>query len=161
MVLGFRQERAQRRYGMFRAPQAGGPLATDSTHEVAELIELDPRLQEKPGPFEFWYRMTTPPKQPFSAPFEARERRHRFGEGLVGHQRRDILAAQLAGEMEAERVLQPLMLQHGGVDEPGQGRFAAGHLFAFQAQLGPDRVAAGQFLAGVRHVGSLSERLLP
>jgi hypothetical protein len=40
---------------------------------VAELIELDPRLQEKPGPFEFWYRLTAPPKQPFSAPFEARE----------------------------------------------------------------------------------------
>lgn len=58
---------------MIRSPQAGGPWATDSTHEVAELIELDPRLQEKPGPFEFWYRLTAPPKQPFSAPFEARE----------------------------------------------------------------------------------------
>jgi hypothetical protein len=58
---------------MLQSPQAGGPLVTDSTHEVAELIELDPRLQEKPGPFEFWYRVTAPPKQPFSAPFEARE----------------------------------------------------------------------------------------
>jgi hypothetical protein len=73
MVLGFRQERARRRYGMIRSPQAGGPSATDSTYEVAELIELDPRLQEKPGPFEFWYRLTAPPKQPLSAPFEARE----------------------------------------------------------------------------------------
>ncbi len=58
---------------MIRSPQANGPLTTDSTQEVAELIELDPRLQEKPGPFEFWYRMTAPPKQPLSAPFEARE----------------------------------------------------------------------------------------
>jgi hypothetical protein len=58
---------------MIRSSQASGPLTTDSTQEVAELIELDPRLQEKPGPFEFWYRMTAPPKQPLSAPFEARE----------------------------------------------------------------------------------------
>lgn len=58
---------------MLQSPQANGPLTVDSTERVAELIELDPRLQENPGPFEFWYRMTAPPKQPLSAPFEARE----------------------------------------------------------------------------------------
>lgn len=58
---------------MFRSSQTSQPSATDSAYKVAELIELDPRLQEKPGPFEFWYRITAPPKQPLSAPFEARE----------------------------------------------------------------------------------------
>jgi hypothetical protein len=58
---------------MLRSSQTSGLLPADSTHEVADLIELDPRLQEKPGPFEFWYNMTAPPKQPLSAPFEARE----------------------------------------------------------------------------------------
>lgn len=44
-----------------------------ASHEVAELIERDPRVREIEGPFEFWYRWTAPPKQPLSAGFELRE----------------------------------------------------------------------------------------
>lgn len=45
----------------------------DASHEVAELIERDPRVHEQEGLFEFWYRLTAPPKQPLSASFELRE----------------------------------------------------------------------------------------
>lgn len=45
----------------------------NASHEVAELIERDPRVREQEGPFEFWYRWTAPPKQPLSASFELRE----------------------------------------------------------------------------------------
>ena len=45
----------------------------DASHEVAELIERDPRVHEREGVFEFWYRLTAPPKQPLSASFELRE----------------------------------------------------------------------------------------
>jgi len=44
-----------------------------SSNVVADLIELDPRVRERPGPFEFWYALTAPPKQPLSASFELRE----------------------------------------------------------------------------------------
>jgi len=47
--------------------------ASSVSHEVAELIERDPRVRELEGPFEFWYRWTAPPKQPLSAAFELRE----------------------------------------------------------------------------------------
>ncbi len=58
---------------MIRLPQAQDSLVPDTSNEVAELIELDPRLREKDGPFEFWYRLTAPPRQPLSASFELRE----------------------------------------------------------------------------------------
>ncbi|MBA2286072.1 MAG: hypothetical protein H0W02_11350 [Ktedonobacteraceae bacterium] len=45
----------------------------DSSRVVADLIELDPRVRERPGPFEFWYSWTAPPKQPLSASFDLRE----------------------------------------------------------------------------------------
>ena len=45
----------------------------DASHEVAELIERDPRVHEREGMFEFWYRLTAPSKQPLSASFELRE----------------------------------------------------------------------------------------
>jgi len=58
---------------MIRLPQAQDSLVPDTANEVAELIELDPRLREKDGPFEFWYRLTAPPRQPLAASFELRE----------------------------------------------------------------------------------------
>jgi hypothetical protein len=58
---------------MLRSPNTQNALDFNTSDEVAELIELDPRVREKEGPFEFWYRLTAPPKQPLSANFELRE----------------------------------------------------------------------------------------
>jgi|GEM_PF-937551 len=46
---------------------------SDVSNEIAELIERDSRVREPEGLFEFWYRWTSPPKQPLSASFELRE----------------------------------------------------------------------------------------
>jgi hypothetical protein len=45
----------------------------NSANVIEDLIELDSRFVERSGLFEFWYRLTAPPKQPLSAPFELRE----------------------------------------------------------------------------------------
>lgn len=58
---------------MIRSSSNQDPLEDNISNEVAELIELDPRLQEHEGIFEFWYRLTAPPKQPLTASFELRE----------------------------------------------------------------------------------------
>jgi hypothetical protein len=54
-------------------PNTSDSFAPNTSQEVAELIELDPRVREQDGPFEFWYRWTAPPRQPLSASFEERE----------------------------------------------------------------------------------------
>jgi hypothetical protein len=58
---------------MIRSPNAQNTLASNTSDEVSELIELDPRVREQAGLFEFWYRLTAPPRQPLSASFELRE----------------------------------------------------------------------------------------
>ncbi len=58
---------------MLQMPDPQQVADSATSNEVAELIELDPRVREKEGPFEFWYRLTAPPKQPLSASFEQRE----------------------------------------------------------------------------------------
>lgn len=58
---------------MIRSPHSQTLLEPNVSEEVAELIERDPRVREYEGPFEFWYRLTAPPKQPLSAGFELRE----------------------------------------------------------------------------------------
>lgn len=58
---------------MLKSPNIQSSLESSASDEVAELIELDPRVREKDGLFEFWYRLTAPPKQPLSASFEMRE----------------------------------------------------------------------------------------
>lgn len=58
---------------MIKAPNTRDLQESQAADEVAELIELDPRVREAHGPFEFWYRLTAPPRQALSASFEARE----------------------------------------------------------------------------------------
>src|SRR5690349_21326952 len=58
---------------MIQSPKAQNILESNPSNEVADLIELDPRVRELDGPFEFWYRLTAPPRQPLSASFEQRE----------------------------------------------------------------------------------------
>ncbi len=58
---------------MLSSPNWQSSENANASHEVAELIERDPRVREQEGPFEFWYRWTSPPKQPLSASFELRE----------------------------------------------------------------------------------------
>ncbi len=58
---------------MLRSQNTQNSLESNPSDEVADLIELDPRVHEKKGPFEFWYRLTAPAKQPLSASFELRE----------------------------------------------------------------------------------------
>ncbi len=58
---------------MLSSPNIRFSEEPSASHEVAELIERDPRVREQEGPFEFWYRWTAPPKQPLSASFELRE----------------------------------------------------------------------------------------
>ena len=59
----------------------------------------------------------------------------------------EILAAQLLGQMVGERMLQPVMLEDGGMDEAGQRRLAVRHRLGLLAQLRPDRIAAREFFA--------------
>lgn len=40
---------------------------------IVDLIERDSRLATQSGPFEWWYHLTAPAKQPLSAPLEQRE----------------------------------------------------------------------------------------
>lgn len=40
---------------------------------VREMIENDPRLREKPGPLEWWYRLTAPAEPPITAELTERE----------------------------------------------------------------------------------------
>ena len=42
-----------------------------------------------------------------------------------------------------DRVLQPIMMQHDGVDERGQRRFAANDVFRLGAHAIPDRIERG------------------
>lgn len=58
---------------MIQQPDMQAEGESQSSNAVADLIELDPRVHEKEGPFEFWYRLTAPPKQSLSASFELRE----------------------------------------------------------------------------------------
>jgi hypothetical protein len=58
---------------MLIAPKRQIPGQANTSQEVADLIERDPRVREKDGFFEFWYRLTAPPKQPLSANFDVRE----------------------------------------------------------------------------------------
>ena len=56
-----------------QSPSTQNAQGKDSSTIVADLIELDPKVRERPGFFEFWYTWTAPPKQPLSASFEMRE----------------------------------------------------------------------------------------
>ncbi|GCE05923.1 hypothetical protein [Dictyobacter aurantiacus] len=58
---------------MRRSPLNPLPVEDDISNEVAELIELDPRIHERDGIFKFWYHLTAPPMQPLTASFELRE----------------------------------------------------------------------------------------
>jgi hypothetical protein len=58
---------------MLNSPNTQSSVGSNTSDEVSELIELDPRVREKDGPFEFWYRLTAPSRQPLSASFELRE----------------------------------------------------------------------------------------
>jgi hypothetical protein len=58
---------------MIESSNSRAPLESDSSREVADLIARDPRVLEQKGPFEFWYRWTSPAPQPLTASFELRE----------------------------------------------------------------------------------------
>lgn len=59
---------------MLQSPTTSTSQEPNVSQEVEDLIERDPRVREKPGPFEFWYRWTAPAPQPLTAGFELREK---------------------------------------------------------------------------------------
>lgn len=59
---------------MLQSPTTSTFQEPNVSQEVEDLIERDPRVREKPGPFEFWYRWTAPAPQPLTASFELREK---------------------------------------------------------------------------------------
>jgi hypothetical protein len=68
-----------------------------------------------------------------------------------GDRQRTEIVAQLARQMVGERLLQPVMLQDGGVDKAGQGGRVL-PWFRLLAQGTPDRVQDGRdFFAWVCH----------
>jgi hypothetical protein len=77
------------------------------------------------------------------------------GDGIVEHfadrQRTQIVAAQLARQMVGQRLLQPVMLQDGGMDETRQGGLAPGHGFGLLTQGGPDGIYGRDFFARAWH----------
>ena len=82
-------------------------------------------------------------------------------EHLADRQRAEVFPAQLARQVIGQRLLQPVMLQDGGMDEARQGGFASGHGFGLLAQGGPDRIDGRYFFARVLHDVSLRAVLLP
>ena len=83
----------------------------------------------------------------------------RLLEDLAGEHRVQIFAADLLGEVVAERILQPAMLEDGGVHETRQRRLARGQILGLLAQGVPDRIATGDFFNPDGH-SSLPELLI-
>jgi hypothetical protein len=56
-----------------RVPQSAYNERSQANWTAAELIENNPRLQERSSPLSWWYRWTAPPEVPSTASFNERE----------------------------------------------------------------------------------------
>ena len=72
-----------------------------------------------------------------------------FLENLAHRQRAEIFAAQLLGQVIGQRLLQPVMLQDGGMDEAGQAGSRSAMASASLAQRGPRSDRSSPLFRGV------------
>src|SRR5690606_25452765 len=61
----------------------------------------------------------------------------------------DVGVIEPLREAMADGLLQPLVAQHGGEDEPAEGRLGVHGLLGFAAHLSPDRVDLGDLALGL------------